>query len=186
MKKHLIAGAIAAAALALLAGCGSDDDTESTSDDTETTEEAGAASSSDGAIVSTGDTELGEVLVDEAGLSLYGFTDDADGVPTCDDACADAWPPVIVDSAELPEGLDAATFSVAERSDGTFQLVAGEWPLYRFAGDAAPGDINGQDSGGTWFLAAPDGSLIRGEDAAATDEAPEAEDANTGGGDYGY
>lgn len=119
------------------------------------TEEAAPAASG---IVSTGTTDLGDVLVDSAGLSLYGFTDDADGVPTCNDACADAWPPILADSVD---GLDADVFSLAERADGTTQLVAGKWPLYLFAGDGAPGDINGQESGGVWFLAAPDGSLIQ-------------------------
>ena len=113
------------------------------------------------AIVGVGETALGDVLVDSNGLSLYGFTNDADGHPTCDDACADAWPPVIVDSTDVPDGLDAEVFSVVERNDGTFQLKAGKWPLYLFAGDAAAGDTNGQGSGDVWFLTAPDGSLIK-------------------------
>ena len=125
-------------------------------------------------IVSVGSTELGDALVDEAGLTLYGFTDDGEGNPTCNGACADAWPPVIVDGSALPDGLDPAVFSVVERADGSFQLKAGRWPLYRFAGDAGPGDVNGQGSGGVWFVAAPDGSLIgagSGEPAAETDRA---------------
>jgi predicted lipoprotein with Yx(FWY)xxD motif len=195
MKKHLIAGAIVAAALALLAGCGSDDDPEEADTNAGTTEETADDATDDSvvddatddaAFVGTTETELGEVLVDEAGLTLYGFTEDTDGVPTCEDACADAWPPVLVDSAELPAGLDAEVYSVVERSDGTFQLVAGEWPLYRFAGDAAEGDVNGQGTGGVWFAAAPGGSLITGDEAPA-DEAPAAEETTTtaaGGYDY--
>ncbi len=111
--------------------------------------------------VAVGATDLGDVLVDQAGLSLYGFLDDADGQPTCEGACADAWPPLLVDSADLPAGLDSAVFSVVERPDGNFQLKAGKWPLYLFAGDAAPGDTNGQGSGEVWFLATPDGGLIK-------------------------
>ena len=34
-------------------------------------------------------------------------------------------------------------------------------PLYIFAGDAAPGDVNGQGSGGVWFVVAPDGTPDR-------------------------
>lgn len=116
--------------------------------------------------VSTGDTDLGAVLVDGDGLTLYGFTDDTDGQPTCDGDCADAWPPLTVESAELPAGLDGDVFSVVERSDGSFQLRAGAWPLYRFAGDAEAGEVNGQGSGGVWFAVAPDGSLLRGDDDA--------------------
>lgn len=106
-------------------------------------------------------TDLGTVLTDEAGLTLYGFTADLDQEPSCYDACAQAWPPVLVDGAELPDGLDPEIYSVVERNDGTWQLAAGDWPLYRFGGDGAKGDLNGQGSGGKWFATAPDGTLIR-------------------------
>lgn len=116
--------------------------------------------------VSAGDTSLGAALVDTDGRTLYGFLSDSDGLSTCNDACADAWPPASTESIELPAGLDPNIFSVVERDDGSFQLKSGVWPLYRFAGDAAPGDVNGQGSGDVWFIAAPDGSLI-GNDAMA-------------------
>ena len=121
------------------------------------------------AIVAVGTTDADDILTDADGLSLYGFTDDVDGVPTCNGGCADAWPPVIVPSAELPAGLDRSTFSVSQRDDGSFQLNAGKWPLYRFAGDAAPGDINGQGSGDVWFLATPDGGLVKGDESESDD-----------------
>jgi predicted lipoprotein with Yx(FWY)xxD motif len=154
-----------AAALALAAcGGGYGSDEPSTADDGR---EAGAASEATAdSPVGQGDTGLGTVLVDDEGLTLYGLTDDTGGVSTCDGACADAWPPLTVEGPDLPAGLDSGVFSVVERSDGTFQLKAGDWPLYRFAGDAAPGDTNGQGSGGVWFAAAPDGSLIGAPDAA--------------------
>jgi predicted lipoprotein with Yx(FWY)xxD motif len=106
-------------------------------------------------------TDLGDVMVDADGLTLYGFTLDTAGTPTCVDKCADAWPPLTVDGAELPAGLDSNTFSVVERPDGSFQLKAGKWPLYRFAGDAAAGDVNGQASGGVWFVLDPTAKLIK-------------------------
>jgi predicted lipoprotein with Yx(FWY)xxD motif len=111
--------------------------------------------------VTIANTSLGDVMVDADGLTLYAFTKDADGTPTCNDKCAEAWPPVIVDSAELPAGLDANIFSVVERADGSFQLKAGKWPLYHFAGDGAPGDVNGQGSGGVWFVLDPAAKLIK-------------------------
>lgn len=129
-------------------------------------------------IVSVATTSLGEVLVEETGLTLYGFLDDEDGVPSCEGACADAWPPVFVDSADLPTGLDAGVYSVSERSDGTFQLNSGVWPLYSFAGDAAAGDVNGQGSGDVWFVATPGGGLITGEDVAESAAAAPAEPAS--------
>jgi len=134
---------------------------------------------------------LGDMLVDSQGLSLYGFTNDADGNPTCEGACADAWPAMIVDGGKLPAGLDPEVFSLVERPDGQQQLKVGKWPLYYFAGDAAAGDINGQGSGDVWFLAAPDGSLLKGEEsAAAPSPAPAAGSADSSESDsdsgYGY
>jgi predicted lipoprotein with Yx(FWY)xxD motif len=156
---------IGAAALAL-AACGGGYGSDEPSTAADGRDAAAAPEAATDAPVGRADTGLGTVLVDAEGLTLYGLTDDTDGVPTCDGACADAWPPLTVDGPDLPAGLDPSLFSVVERSDGTFQLEAGDWPLYRFAGDAAPGDTNGQGSGGVWFAVAPDGSLIGGPNAA--------------------
>jgi predicted lipoprotein with Yx(FWY)xxD motif len=109
--------------------------------------------------VMTGNTPLGAVLVDSSGRTLYGFTQDANGMSTCNGACASAWPPLTIAGSTLPAGLDASVFSVITRSDGSHQLKAGKWPLYRFAGDAAAGDVNGQGSGGSWFAVNPTGAL---------------------------
>ena len=118
-----------------------------------------ATTAASGAAVSTRDSSLGPVLVDGKQLTLYGLTDDRNGTSTCVDACEMAWPPETVNGANLPSGLDPAIFSVVARPDGTHQLKAGKWPLYRFVGDAAPGDVNGQGSGGVWFVVTPTGSL---------------------------
>jgi len=169
---------IVAAALALGA-CGGYDSGTSSSDAPADGEAAAAAdssadSSTDPALVRTGATALGEVVTTAEGLTLYGLTDDAEGVPTCDGECAEAWPPLLVDGDQLPAGLDPAVFGVAQRLDGTHQLTAGGSPLYTFAGDAAPGDVNGQGSGGVWFAAKPDGQLTVG--VAAAGQAPEAQE----------
>ncbi len=112
-----------------------------------------------GVPVKTGSTSLGQVLVDQSGRTLYGLTQDANGMPTCVGACADAWPPLTVNGASLPAGLDPKLFSVTSRPDGSYQLKAGSWPLYRFSGDSAAGDTNGQGSGGVWFVVTPGGTL---------------------------
>jgi predicted lipoprotein with Yx(FWY)xxD motif len=43
----------------------------------------------------------------------------------------------------------------------TGKAQSGRWSLYRFSGDAAPGDTHGQGSGGSWFVIAPNGKLIK-------------------------
>ena len=188
-KRAFALGLIAAGLF--LAACGADEEATTTATVTDapaaTTEEDAATTAEEDAAttavwIGTEPTDAGDVLVDEAGLSLYGFLPDEGGVVTCGGGCAEAWPPVTLPSGDLPDGLDAEIFSVTAGFDGGYQLMAGGWPLYRFAGDASAGDITGQGSGDNWFLVAPDGSLITDETAAGTTE-PAA--ADTGGG-YGY
>jgi predicted lipoprotein with Yx(FWY)xxD motif len=150
-------------ALVLVAGaCGNgDDDADTASDDTTETTASESDQAGGSALVQPGQTDLGEVLVDANGMTVYGFTDDTEGTSTCEESCAAAWPPVLVEGTELPAGLDPAVFSVVPRNDGTNQLKAGDWPLYTFAGDAAPGDTNGQGSDGVWFAVSPTGQLLQ-------------------------
>jgi len=112
--------------------------------------------------VKTAATKLGTILVDAQGRTLYAFTNDSAGMPTCDGACADAWPPVAAKAnSTVGGGVDAALLSMVPRTDHTSQLKVGKWPVYLYAGDGAPGDVNGEGSGGTWFVLAPNGSLIK-------------------------
>ena len=166
MRIKMLTCAVAASAALLVAACGSDDDnasSDTTQADTATTEaESGSSSAS---LVGTQDTDLGEVLTSEAGLTLYGFTQDSPGSSSCEGDCAAAWPPLTIDSEELPAGLDASTSSVIERSDGTYQLAADDQPLYTFGGDEKAGDVNGQGVGGSWFAVDSSGQLV--QDASA-------------------
>lgn len=117
---------------------------------------ASAGDSSSGITVATAD--VGQILVDADGFTLYGFTKDTPTTSACTDTCAGNWPPVPGD-ATLGDGVDASVFSTITRPDGSTQLAAGDWPLYRYAADSAPGDVNGQGVGGVWFTVAPDGTL---------------------------
>ncbi|MFK7916906.1 MAG: hypothetical protein AB8G14_02415 [Ilumatobacter sp.] len=135
------------------------------------TPEGGLVTGAASSLVATADSDLGEILVDAEGLTLYGFTEDTDGNPTCNDACADAWPALLVDGDTVPEGLDESVYSVVARDDGSNQLVAGKWPLYYFAGDGEAGDLNGQTSGDVWFVVTPEGGLIKDAPGAEAEEA---------------
>lgn len=195
VRPKLVLSTCAIAVAIALTACGDDDSDNSpiasaTDDNSSTTGNGEAASN---AVVQIGETDLGEVLTTADGFTLYAFTNDTAGVSTCEADCADAWPPLLVDSEALPEGLDPAVFAVVPRNDGTFQLSANDQPLYRFAGDAAPGDTNGQGSGGVWFAVGSDGQLIQGDAASAdadtdagTDSVPEAEESNEEEPGYGY
>ena len=106
--------------------------------------------------------EYGPILVDSACRSLYGFAQDVDGEPTCVDDCATNWPPLLTPDASVPalaDELDPTLFVIVEHPEGS-QLKVGDWPLYYFAGDAAPGETNGQGVGGFWWLVGADGTLL--------------------------
>jgi len=114
---------------------------------------------------------FGQVLVGANGNTLYAFTKDVDGVSTCFDACAAAWPAVIVTPGFAPPvGVDPSLVTTVDRPDGSKQLKIGKWPLYFYAGDGGPGESNGQGVGGVWFVEGADGKLVKGDAPAA--EAP--------------
>ncbi len=166
--RHLVFGI--AASVALVTACGSSDDggsdttvavATSAAGEAATTEAGGTAAAGAGPVV-VADSSLGQILTTADGFTVYGFKNDSAGTSTCTGGCAEAWPAVTTTSEELPAGLDSAVFSVVEGPDETYQLKAGDWPLYRFSGDAAAGDTNGQGQGDVWFVVAPDGTLIEG------------------------
>jgi predicted lipoprotein with Yx(FWY)xxD motif len=98
------------------------------------------------------------------------FDADAEGESTCLDGCAAAWPPLLVEGDAVPalaEGLDPAMFSIVEHPNGPM-LKVGDWPLYYFANDTAPGDLNGQGANEVWWLVAPDGTPVRSTAPAAS------------------
>ena len=173
------------AAVLLLAACGSSSNKSSTASNSKSTTTAAASSSGSGsssgasaAVVKTSDSGLGKILTTSNGMTVYAFTNDKGGMSSCTAGCAAAWPPVKVDSMTLPSGLDSATFKVIKRPDGTFQLEAGEQPLYTYAADSAAGQTNGQGVGGVWFVVKPDGSLNKASATATT------MGSSSGGGNY--
>jgi predicted lipoprotein with Yx(FWY)xxD motif len=98
---------------------------------------------------------LGEVLVNSEGRTLYAFSGDSGEEPTCEGACAKAWPPLLDENGEPQpsNGTGAARLGTVERADGSKQVTYAGHPLYSYTGDKMPGDANGNGSsafGGTW------------------------------------
>jgi predicted lipoprotein with Yx(FWY)xxD motif len=104
--------------------------------------------------------ELGTLLTDTAGITLYTWEGDTQGTGTsnCYDACAAAWPPMLVDAPiamALMNNESPTAIGVMARTDMTYQLTYEAWPLYSFVRDSAPGDVNGDGStgfGGRWSI----------------------------------
>ena len=117
--------------------------------------------------VHVSETELGFILVDPDGLTLYVFTNDGEGESTCYDACAEAWPPVPADTP-IDSGVDAAMFGSVERTDGLQQLTVNGQPLYLYAPDETPGDVMGQGLNGVWFVVDASGSMVTDAETGGT------------------
>jgi predicted lipoprotein with Yx(FWY)xxD motif len=111
--------------------------------------------------VSTASTDLGTVLVDADGMTLYLFDPDAQGASSCYDDCAANWPPLTADDPTAGAGVDSALLGTTERDDGTVQVTYDGWPLYRWAGDEQPGDTTGQGIQDVWWVIAPDATPVR-------------------------
>ncbi|MFG1885777.1 hypothetical protein [Micromonospora sp. NPDC049102] len=113
----------------------------------------------------TDQADIGTYVADGQGRTLYRFDKDSARPPkaTCAGDCAKTWPPLLISSPGriYPDGVDPQLVGYVERADGTCQVTIGGWPVYRFAKDAAPGDIRGQGVGGTWFAVAPTGEKTK-------------------------
>jgi predicted lipoprotein with Yx(FWY)xxD motif len=113
---------------------------------------------SDAPLVTVSSTpELGKFLVGKDGLTLYSFTPDPVNESTCYDKCAEAWPPLLVDSADkitVGEGIPG-TFGTTTRKDNTLQVTYNGIPLYYWFRDKKAGDTTGIRVQRVWWLVPP-------------------------------
>lgn len=96
------------------------------------------------------DASSGAYMADFAGMTLYIFDKDTQGVSNCYNGCATTWPPYISGAAlqgNLPENITLVT-----RTDGSKQFAWKGMPLYYYAKDTKVGDVTGDGVGGVWHL----------------------------------
>lgn len=148
--------AVGLAVTTLLVACGGNDDDGGGGTDTA----QGSTAESPAATVQIADSDLGSILVDDEGMTLYLFEADTSDVSTCYGECADVWPALIDDAATAGEGADDSLLGTTERKDGEMQVTYADHPLYHFASDQAPGDTQGQNVSEVWFVVDASGSPI--------------------------
>ncbi len=127
---------------------------------------AADSSGSGAATIATSKTDLGTILVDGQGRTLYLWVADNGDQSTCNGGCAQAWPPVLTDGApKAGSGVTASLLGTTKRDDGKTEVTYHGHPLYTFVQDQAPGDTTGQGSdgfGADWWVVAPSGQAITG------------------------
>ncbi len=139
--------------------------------------------------------ELGDILVGPSGLTLYIFDVDAPGVSNCSGGCAATWPPLeVAGELGVPAAVTATPGTII-RGDGATQGTLGGLPLYYFAGDSSPGDINGHGVSSVWWAVTPAGNaagVLMGaptgspEESEPTEIPPTPTEEPDSGYDYGY
>lgn len=106
------------------------------------------------------DAQLGSILTDSDGNTLYFFSKDTKDTSVCLGGCVDIWPIFYSDNLTVGSGLNAADFATITRTDGQLQTTYKGWPLYYFSSDNTAGDTNGEDVNNVWYVAKPDYSLM--------------------------
>lgn len=157
--------ALVVVSVLLLAACGGDDpDPVSQPDDQSQPADDESPPADDAAAEATllvASSELGDILTDAEGMTLYMFMPDENGEPTCYDDCAATWPALEAEGDPTAgDGVDRSLLGTVERTDGATQVTYNDMPLYYFAQDEAAGDTNGQGVGDVWWVVAPSGEPV--------------------------
>jgi predicted lipoprotein with Yx(FWY)xxD motif len=159
MRKALAGAALLFALTLVLAACGGNDDGGSGAA-APAAPATTAAPAAGGTTVAVASGKLGDILVDGEGRTLYAFTKDQGDKSACSGQCADNWP-ALTGTATAGTGVQASLLSSSMQASGDSQVTYDGHPLYYFAGDAKPGDVNGQGVGSVWFAVSADGELVK-------------------------
>jgi predicted lipoprotein with Yx(FWY)xxD motif len=109
---------------------------------------------------------LGAIVVDGKGLTLYHVQSEKNGRLTCTGNCLYYWFPVTVKSKAaivLGPGLSKAKIGTVKRPGGALQVTYNKLPLYRYYLDRKPGQMKGQgekDPAGTWYVVSTSGKVV--------------------------
>jgi predicted lipoprotein with Yx(FWY)xxD motif len=146
------------AVLLVMAGCGGGSSNSSSS----TTTTAGASAGGAATIDVANNAQLGQILTDSNGNTVYVFDKDTNGKSACSGSCAGVWPPVTTSgSPKAGNGVIASKLGTTKRSDGSTQVTYAGHPLYTYTSDTSPGDATGNginSFGALWHAVGPNGS----------------------------
>jgi predicted lipoprotein with Yx(FWY)xxD motif len=126
-------------------------------DPTPTTSASTSASTEIKTATATVNGKTTTILTTAKGLTLYYFTPDTSTTSACMGGCASAWPPLLVTGSSSPTSATTLPGKLTVLADDNGKQVQynGHF-LYTYAGDSAPGQTNGEGSGGKWYVATTD------------------------------
>jgi predicted lipoprotein with Yx(FWY)xxD motif len=160
---RLIAVALFAVLGLVAAGCGGSSSSSMPSGGV-----AGAQHTTSSAAVKTRRIKnLGVVLVNPKGRTLYIFVPDHHRHVTCTGTCASFWPPLKWKGSGKPKAGGAAKSKLLGSDmnpSGGRVVTYNKWPLYTYVGDSAAGQATGQglnNSGGKWYVISAKGKLVK-------------------------
>jgi predicted lipoprotein with Yx(FWY)xxD motif len=123
-----------------------------------------AKANSGTASVDVANSNLGKILVDGSGRTLYLFEADKGTSSKCDGACASVWPPLTTNGKpQAQAGISAAKLGTTKRNDGKVEVTYAGHPLYYYVSDTKPGQLSGEgldQFGAPWDAVAPSGKGI--------------------------
>lgn len=176
-RTYLTIGAFALLGLLVIAGCGGGgsstsgttessgggeaEKTTSNASNEESSESAAAGATTVAVVKVTNTPDLGKVIVDSEGMTLYDFHKDKGTTSACYGECAEFWPPLLTKGQpKAMGGSQASLLGTTKRKDGTVQVTYNGHPVYGFAEDKKPGETNGNDFkafGAQWYALEPNG-----------------------------
>jgi predicted lipoprotein with Yx(FWY)xxD motif len=122
----------------------------------------GAAAAAPATVSTASVGDLGTVLVDGNGMTLYLFESDTGTTSTCTGSCASTWPALASSgSADATGKADGSMLGTSTHPDGSTQVTYAGHPLYVYSGDQAAGDANGEGLGGVWFAVTTQGTAAQ-------------------------
>jgi predicted lipoprotein with Yx(FWY)xxD motif len=108
------------------------------------------------------DPTYGTILTDGQGNTLYLFETDQGTKTSCTTGCSSTWPALTVTGQPTAgAGVDASKLGSAKQDDGSMQVTYNGHLVYRYSGDTAPGQTNGEGIGGVWFVVSASGDPVQ-------------------------
>jgi predicted lipoprotein with Yx(FWY)xxD motif len=176
MRIRWLVPAGAAAAVLVIAACGSSSPGNGGSGGSGGSGSSPAAQAASGTTLKTTKISGATVLTNAKGFTLYWFVRDTPNKSNCDASCLHYWPPV-TGSVTAGSGVTGHLGTITG-TNGTKQATWNGHPLYTYVGDTGPGMAKGNGlniSGGVWHEVTLTGHA-----------APAASPKASSGGGYGY